>query len=156
MASISSKTTILTIVSIVMCIVAVINIAIGIIFFVIGQAVDDRYKDAQEINATVQTINVVKEKKSSNYEIFVNYDFKGENYKNVKLEGVVNPSSIKEGDSIKILVSASSPTTATMMKFGFIFSIVAGVLGGLGVVFLIIFIVLLVARSKAKKRTYQA
>lgn len=156
MASISSKTTILTIVSIVMCIVAVINIAIGIIFFVIGQAVDDRYKDAQEINATVQTINVVKEKKSSNYEIFVNYDFKGENYKNVKLEGIVNPSSIKEGDSIKILVSASSPTTATMMKFGFIFSIVAGVLGGLGVVFLIIFIVLLVARSKAKKRTYQA
>ena len=139
-----------------MFIVAVINIAIGIIFFVIGQAVDDRYKDAQEINATVQTINVVKEKKSSNYEIFVNYDFKGENYKNVKLEGVVNPSSIKEGDSIKILVSASSPTTATMMKFGFIFSIVAGVLGGLGVIFLIIFIVLLVARSKAKKRAYQA
>ncbi len=156
MASISAKTTILTIVSIFMCIVAVINIAIGIIFFVIGQAVDDRYKDAQEINATVQTINVVKEKKSSNYEIFVNYDFKGENYKNVKLEGVVNPSSIKEGDSIKILVSASSPTTATMMKFGFIFSIVAGVLGGLGVIFLIIFIVLLVARSKAKKRAYQA
>lgn len=156
MASISAKTTILTIVSIFMFIVAVINIAIGIIFFVIGQAVDDRYKDAQEINATVQTINVVKEKKSSNYEIFVNYDFKGENYKNVKLEGVVNPSSIKEGDSIKILVSASSPTTATMMKFGFIFSIVAGVLGGLGVIFLIIFIVLLVARSKAKKRAYQA
>ena len=56
----------------------------------------------------------------------------------------------------KILVSASSPTTATMMKFGFIFSIVAGVLGGLGVIFLIIFIVLLVARSKAKKRAYQA
>ena len=156
MASISAKTTILTIVSIFMFIVAVINIAIGIIFFVIGQAVDDRYKDAQEINATVQTINVVKEKTSSNYEIFVNYDFKGENYKNVKLEGVVNPSSIKEGDSIKILVSASSPTTATMMKFGFIFSIVAGVLGGLGVIFLIIFIVLLVARSKAKKRAYQA
>ena len=156
MASISAKTTILTIVSIFMFIVAVINIAIGIIFFVIGQAVDDRYKDAQEINATVQTINVVKEKKSSNYEIFVNYDFKGENYKNVKLEGVVNPSSIKDGDSIKILVSASSPTTATMMKFGFIFSIVAGVLGGLGVIFLIIFIVLLVARSKAKKRAYQA
>ena len=100
--------------------------------------------------------NVVKEKKSSNYEIFVNYDFKGENYKNVKLEGVVNPSSIKEGDSIKILVSASSPTTATMMKFGFIFSIVAGVLGGLGVIFLIIFIVLLAARSKAKKSAYQA
>ena len=156
MASISAKTTILTIVSIVMCIVAVINIAVGIIFFVIGQVVDDRYKDAQEINATVQTINVVKEKKSSNYEIFVNYDFKGENYKNVKLEGVVNPSSIKEGDSIKILVSASSPTTATMMKFGFIFSIVAGVLGGLGVIFLIIFIVLLAARSKAKKSAYQA
>lgn len=156
MASISAKTTILTIVSIVMCIVAVINISVGIIFFVIGQAVDDRYKDAQEINATVQTINVVKGKKSSNYEIFVNYDFKGENYKNVKLEGVVNPGSIKEGDSIKILVSASSPTTATMMKFGFIFSIVAGVLGGLGVIFLIIFIVLLVARSKAKKSAYQA
>lgn len=65
MASISAKTTILTIVSIVMCIVAVINIAVGIIFFVIGQVVDDRYKDAQEINATVQTINVVKGKKSS-------------------------------------------------------------------------------------------
>lgn len=143
----------LKIVMAVFAFIAGLFIIIAAIIISVGKVYADEYKDADEVNAVIDQISVkYRDNGSESYEVYVNYNYNGQEYNHVRLELVVNPEELWEGESMTVFLRKGNPTKATMSTDLLLFHLLAGVFGGIGVLFLIVFIVLIFVKKKIKQK----
>lgn len=140
--------------------IAAILVINTVVFLIVGYVMSElskrnteKYADADSVNATVVEVQeVYGSDDDKNYDIYVSYELDGKFYESVKLEGTMNASRIREGDTILVYVPVSDRNTASMMKDSMVFdilSVVFYIVGGASFAGLVV-ILMLLTRSKKK------
>lgn len=137
---------------------AVIFVIVAIAFFVVaalfavgGKQKSDEYANADKVSATVTTKNVTGSDNNRSVEIYVDYEYQGKKYENVKVNSTVNEDSLIRGDTVTVYLTESKPDSPEMDPSAGMSYVVTVVLAVLGVLFVLMLIPVLGLSSKYKK-----
>lgn len=131
---------------------------IGAIFFIVGACVmiagignSGKGVDVPAVITSIERYTSTsrtsshKRRTSTNYDVYVDYEYDGEYYTDIELNYYT--SSMYEGKEITISIDPDKPWEPINTKFNLLFG---GIFGGIGGIFLIIGLALLVKLSKKK------
>ena len=124
---------------------------IGIPFLVMGVLMGIQEKNFQEnaveVNGIIDTIAIDRHGDDTDYDVFVSYNFEGEDYSNVRLNAY--SSSMYEGEEITLLLNPDNPREVQAENVGIILT---AVFGGIGVLIFLIGLILLIISSIRSRR----